>query len=96
MATNFKIQSYQEKNNLYLRLEGDFDGTSAFELIHTLRSTKNSGQIVINTNDLKKIFPFGSEVFKSNLFTLNGKTCRVVFTGRNKYRFMMDKEVNAE
>jgi hypothetical protein len=33
MATNFKLISHQKKDCLLLKLQGDFDGNSAFELI---------------------------------------------------------------
>ena len=37
MTANFKIYSYKIGNKLHLKLAGDFDGSSPYELIHTLK-----------------------------------------------------------
>ncbi len=67
MASNFKIIRYQSNHNLHLKLIGDFDGTSAYELMNTLRSSKvNQGKILIHTSDLKSVHSFGAEIFKRN------------------------------
>ena len=65
MASDFQIFSYETRDSLHLKLAGDFDGTSAFELLETLKKY-GSGfyQIFIDTNDLKTIHPFGREVFQ--------------------------------
>ena len=36
MASNFQIFSYKTKDSLHLKLAGDFDGSSAHELINKL------------------------------------------------------------
>jgi hypothetical protein len=38
MASNFRIYCHQNKDNLHLKLMGDFDGSSAYELINTLKN----------------------------------------------------------
>ena len=38
MASNFKIFIHRNDDNLHLRLMGDFDGSSAFELINALKA----------------------------------------------------------
>jgi hypothetical protein len=38
MAMNFKIFQLKSRNSVHLSLDGDFDGTSAHELINTLKS----------------------------------------------------------
>jgi hypothetical protein len=37
MATNFKISSHRTESKLHLNLAGDFDGSSAFELLNMLK-----------------------------------------------------------
>jgi len=37
MAANFQIVSYKTRDSLHLKLNGDFDGTSAYELINTIK-----------------------------------------------------------
>ena len=96
MANNFKIQPHRDKDDLHLQLKGDFDGTSALELINALIDRPYTGKIIIHTDGLKKIYPFGWEVFESNLFRLNGNICKLIFTGKNKHHFMPKKEVSAD
>ncbi len=82
MASNFKIFSNQTRNNLYLKLVGDFDGSSAFELINTLKVQNGSAaKIFIDTSSLFSIHPFGLDVFKKNC-AINGLSRRLTFTGK--------------
>ena len=48
MAQNFKISIHRTIDNLYIRLMGDFDGNSAWELINAIR--ENLEQLQIYTN----------------------------------------------
>jgi hypothetical protein len=67
MASNFKIYCHQNSDNLHLKLMGDFDGTSAYELIHTLeRYHGNTGRVFIHTCTLSSVDPFGLNVFQKN------------------------------
>ena len=88
MATNFKIYINKCKDAHYIKLVGDFDGSSAFELINMLESHfGKSGKITIDTSGLFSILPFGVDVFKKN-FALNKRVYGVAFTG--KYEYMMN------
>jgi len=84
MATNFHIFSFETRDSLHLKLEGDFDGNSAYELLKTL---KNLGgrfyQIFIDTNDLKSVHPFGREVFQKKLGIFKQKFNHLIFLGGN-------------
>lgn len=65
MASNFKIIRHQNSCNLHLKLTGDFDGTSADELVNALNTSKGiQGKIFIHTSSLKSLHPFGAELFK--------------------------------
>jgi hypothetical protein len=67
---------------MHLKLMGDFDGSSAYQLLNLL--TKNglaSSRIFIHTSALKAIEPFGRDVFQSNLSLSKGKSLNLVFTG---------------
>ena len=87
MAHNFKIFMHQTVDNLHLNLRGDFDGSSAFELLNTLKENLNSTKrILIDTNNLKKIYPFGREVFDYNLSKLMDHRIRIQFIGPNTLR----------
>ena len=64
MASNFKILSQKQKGNVHIRLTGDFDGSSACELINALEAcSETKGKVVIDTCGLLSIHPFGRGVF---------------------------------
>jgi hypothetical protein len=71
MASNFQIFSLKNRNSIHLKLAGDFDGSSAYELIRTLTEHgKGFYEIFIDTNDLKSIHPYGREVFQKRFGTV--------------------------
>lgn len=87
MASNFKIFSYKTSDGLHLKLTGDFDGSSAHELINTLKTHHaNVGKIIVHTSKLTSIHPFGLDVFKKNC-AINGLRRGLTFTG--KYEAIM-------
>jgi hypothetical protein len=82
MAMNFKIFQLKSKNSVHLTLDGDFDGTSAHELVNTLKSYgPDVEQVFINTNGLRSIHPFGQVVLRRNLSGLYGRRRNLVFIG---------------
>ena len=84
MALNFKINIKRTNDNLRLHLMGDFDGSSAFELIHTIRDNqKNSKCVQIDTCKLQRVFPFGQDVFNHHLLNVKDKRIRIEFIGPN-------------
>ena len=82
MASNFKILIHRSSDNLHLKLMGDFDGSSAYQLINVLKKA-NPGvsKIFIHTSCLRKIIPFGRNVFIHNLRPLKNDPFTLVFTG---------------
>ena len=81
MASNFRIFSHRNSDNLHLKLMGDFDGSSAHQLINTLKEQNgNVGNIFIHTCHLSSMDPFGVEVFQKN-FSVNKISHRLTFTG---------------
>jgi len=82
MAINFRISTHRNSDNLHLKLMGDFDGSSACELINILKAnTHNTSMVFIHTNSLNQIHPFGRRVFCNNLHDINGGSLKFVFTG---------------
>ena len=83
MASNFQISCNRTGDRLNLELSGDFDGTSAHELINLL---KNSSQdllaIYIHTDGLKHIHSFGLNTFFKRIRIINGCVDKIVFTGK--------------
>ena len=81
MATNFRIFSHQNSDNLHLKLSGDFDGSSAHQLIRSLKNLNgNAKNIYIHTSNLSCVYPFGLEVFKKNC-TGDNLAYSLTFTG---------------
>ena len=84
MARNFKIFMHQAIDDLHIGLRGDFDGSSALELIHMLKQNLNrNGRILIDTHNLKKIYPFGRDVFNYNFSKFKNHRTRIRFIGPN-------------
>ena len=91
MASNFQIYSFKTKNSLHLKLTGDFDGSSAYDLIHTLtKHSKGVYEIFIDINDLNSIHPFGREVFQKKLDALKNQFHGICFVGRKGHRILDD------
>ena len=83
MAPNFQITFNRLDNSIDLKLYGDFDGTSAHELLNLLKD-KSDGPLKINihTDGLKHIHPFGVNTFLKGFRIMNGCADRIVFTGK--------------
>ena len=83
MASTFRILSHETRNSLHLKLTGDFDGSSAHELINTLIE-RGTGfyQIFIDTNDIKTIHPFGRDVFQKKFGSFNKQFRNLIFIGK--------------
>jgi hypothetical protein len=61
---------------------GDFDGTSAHQLLNILgNNIRAVSRIFIHTSCVRSIAPFGRNVFRNNLHLLKGEAARLVFTG---------------
>lgn len=91
MASNFQIFSFKNRNSIHLKLGGDFDGSSSYELIRTLTEhSKGFYEIFIDTNDLKSIHPFGREVFQKELGALKNQFHGITFLGRNGHEIVAD------
>jgi len=87
MASNFQIYSYKTRDSLNLKLNGDFDGNSAHELINILIAAGiGFREIFIDTNGLKTIYPFGRDVFQKNLSRIKKQLKNLIIVGANKYK----------
>ena len=84
MASNFKFFSYPTRDSLHLKLFGDFDGSSAKELINALVDYGTDFfQIFIDTNNLRTIYTFGKNVLQKNFGDLE-KLSSLIFIGENE------------
>jgi hypothetical protein len=67
MKNMYKITQNEKSAELHLKLKGDFDGNSAFELMESLKSNcRLVSTAYIHTNELKHIYPFGAAVWQSH------------------------------
>ena len=91
MASNFSIYSFKTSDSLHLKLSGDFDGSSAHELINTIADNgKGLYEIFINTHDLKSIHPYGKEVLQKRFDALKKQFHGINFIGRNGHAILTD------
>ena len=92
MAKNFKILFSEKSNRLIqIQLQGDFDGTSAHELINTLRKyLAIYPKVAIDTEGLKRINTFGLDVLSTRLKSLRRSHARIAFSGRYRSIFITE------
>ena len=92
MASNFRISVHQNSDSLELKLMGDFDGTSACELLNVMKE-KCAGvhRVFIHTDGLKDIYPFGQDTFQNSLYLLKDRPFRLVFTGEHATRIAPER-----
>jgi anti-anti-sigma regulatory factor len=82
MASNFRIVSQRNSDRLHLKLTGDMDGNSAYEIINLLDENSNGiEEVVIETSGLTTIFPFGQSVFFKNFHKIKNRYAEILFTG---------------
>ena len=94
MATNFRITVHRNGKNLHLKLTGDFDGTSAHELLNVLkRYSTRTARIFIHTSGLRNVHPFGLNVFHNNLGALKERSLTLVFTGEHASQLTPEKTI---
>jgi anti-anti-sigma regulatory factor len=94
MATNFRISVHKNAEDLDLKLMGVFDGTSAYELLHTLaKCGHHTSRIYIDTSCLKEINPFGLQVLQDNLDLLKGVHLELVFVGVHALELAPEKPI---
>jgi stage II sporulation protein AA (anti-sigma F factor antagonist) len=90
MAKNFRVCAKEiSKQSLALQLFGDFDATSACELIDILDDmVKKNDKVAIDTDGLKTINAFGLAVFLPRISRLDKKRTDIEVTGRYSEVFM--------
>ena len=93
MAANFKITLNRFEDNIYLKLYGDFDGSSAYELLNHLKNNSyDLLKIYIHTDELKTIHPFGLNIFFRSFRIINGCADKIAFTGKKASDFALHSD----
>ena len=91
MAVNFRISLNRGSDSLHLKLTGDFDGSSACEIINTLQENHNGiKRVIIHTDGVRHIYPFGRDIFYENSRKLNTHFSQIVFTGNNAKKITLE------
>lgn len=86
MANNFRADvQRKDRRSLYIKVTGDLDGSSAYRLINLIEKDKHSvSKITIDTNALRNVHAFGSELLEANMRELKNRGVDIVFIGRFK------------
>ena len=88
MASNFRVSTHRNSENIHLKLIGDFDEVSANQLIDVLEENcKSVNKVFIHTNSLTRIHPFGCNLFHHHIKKLESPSMSVLFTGDHANRF---------
>jgi len=75
MASNFGIAIDKISDGFGLKLAGDFDATSAYELIYAIKKLpEDTVMLYIYTNGLKTIHSFGLDIFHKFMKSLKSNT----------------------
>jgi anti-anti-sigma regulatory factor len=92
MAKNFSMLSEKMKNHsVRIKLQGDFDGTSAHELANLLDTYSGSHCIVaIDTDKLNTIHSHGLNVFIIRMKLMRRSYAGIVYTGKHKSSFLQE------
>jgi hypothetical protein len=89
MAGNFNISVSDRDGDVHLKLNGDFDGSSACELANLIRNggLVKTAKILIDTKSVKKVYPFGVHILHSRLQSAKPGSHSLIFTGKKSSRF---------
>jgi anti-anti-sigma regulatory factor len=84
MARRSRVFAHRNSENIHLKLVGDFDESTAHELLALLRRyAPHASRAFIHTSCLSKIDPFAVRIFHYNLDFLRSMALELVFTGQN-------------
>jgi hypothetical protein len=87
MAANFEITIDKNCDGYGLNLKGDFDATSAYELIYAIKRLPEEARMInVFTNGLRSIHPFGLDVFHKFIQSPKSDSARIVFNGKHAFR----------
>jgi stage II sporulation protein AA (anti-sigma F factor antagonist) len=92
MAKHFQINARETaQQGLSLQLLGDFDGSSACELIHFIdQFSQRPKKVAIETDGLRTVNTFGLDVFLPTMMRLSRNGTDIVFRGKHKWVFLQE------
>jgi hypothetical protein len=84
MASNFNITQNRGRRGVHLQLSGDFDGSSALELIRILKNhVGQTPSVFIHTNGISEVLPFGCDVFQRRCTPFKRRRTALIFRGKH-------------
>ena len=87
MSARFQIDVRTSNGNLHVQPKGDFDGSSACELINVLRDHYDGiGRVFIDTTSLRDIGSFGCRTFQARLDSGTVPPERLFFKGEKGHQ----------
>jgi len=87
MGVNFQMSLKRNKGNLHVNPKGNFDGSSACELVNLLHEQfDGKGCVFINTENFHEICPFGCSTFQCRLNQNRVPADRLFFRGKNGFK----------
>jgi anti-anti-sigma regulatory factor len=90
VASNFDIIIDKTSDGFSLKLTGDFDATSAYELLYAIRKLADKPvRIHVNTSELKRIHSFGLEVFHRSMRFSGFSSSQIEFRGSEGFNISM-------
>jgi hypothetical protein len=88
MSQKFELSSHRDKDILHLHLMGEFDGSSACELVNKIRQNGlGASQILVDTSKVQSVHPFGKLVLQNRLSHASRKLIGLTFTGKYRNQF---------
>jgi anti-anti-sigma regulatory factor len=88
MPQKFELSSCRTNDILHLKLLGEFDGSSACELVKKIKEDgAGASQIIVDTTEVRSIHPFGRMVLQNRLGQVSRKLIGLTFKGQHKNQF---------
>ena len=83
MAVNFRMNTRRKDHNrMVIRISGDFDGNSAWELVNMLFEQSGKYDVVeLDTHGLKRLLPFGKNILLAQAAPLRKSKTPYVVSG---------------
>jgi len=86
MSADFQIESRNSNGDLHLKPRGDFDGSSAYELLNFIHNKYDGrGRVFIDTNHLHHLCSFGCNTFRCGLNFNLLPADRIFFKGKKGF-----------
>jgi hypothetical protein len=88
MAARFQLIKEQNGDRLHVRLAGDFDGSSACELINAIKEEGRADlHVSVDTTGLRSVHPFGKRLLQNRRCEIAREVNSLVFSGTHKLSF---------